>query len=274
MASGQIMRGFKIVKGALLKRSEAIGATVATVGFVLTVFEAVKEAPEIKKIYEAKKKDYNDSVDDAARRQVVFEGVKEIAPHAAKIAIPGAVTITAQWVGPMISLEKQALLSGCLSAAEEAARLTDKKMEEIAGPKKADQVREAVAQEIVSHHQGEGIVETGHGDQLMFMMATGVWFRSSPDYIRLVFSRINERLADYEEIDLNDALDDLGLERCKLADMVGWSARDGERAEVDLRNTGMYVDKVSGKEEAAIFVSTNETPLTNVFGDLDWHKHY
>lgn len=274
MNGNAIRNGFRIMRGALLKKSEVIGATIATVGLFITVYETAKEAPEIKKIIADKKKDYEDSVDDAARHQVIKEGVKEVAPHALKIVVSMAVTLTAQWAGPMISCEKQAVLAGCLSAAEELNKSTDKHMEEIVGKKKADQVREAVAQEHVERYNGGGIIETGHGDQLFFMMATGSWFRSSPDYIRLVFSRINERLADYEEIDLNDALDDLGLERCKLADMVGWSARDGERAEVDLRNTGMYVDKVSGKEEAAIFVSTNETPLTNVFGDLDWHKHY
>lgn len=271
-----ISKGFRILRGALLKKSEIIGATVATVALGMTIIEVAKEAPEIKRIIDDKKKDYKSCAPDdtEAKNEVIWEAVKETAPHAVKIVIPATICLTAQWVGPIISCEKQAVLTGCLSAAEETVASMDKNMERLTGKKKADQVREAVAQERAEHFNGGGIIETGHGDQLFFMMSTGVWFRSSCDYIRLVFSRINERLADYEEIDFNDALDDLGLERCSLADYVGWSARDGERAEVDLRNTGMYVDRVSGKEEAAIFVSTNETLMTNVFGDLDWHKKY
>lgn len=271
-----IVKGFRILRGALLKKSEIIGATVATVALGMTIIEVAKEAPEIKRIIDDKKKDYKSCAPDdtEAKNEVIWEAVKETAPHAVKIVIPATVCLTAQWVGPIISCEKQAVLTGCLSAAEETVASMDKNMERLTGKKKADQVREAVAQERAEHFNGGGIIETGHGDQLFFMMSTGVWFRSSCDYIRLVFSRINERLADYEEIDFNDALDDLGLERCSLADYVGWSARDGERAEVDLRNTGMYVDRVSGKEEAAIFVSTNETLMTNVFGDLNWHKKY
>ena len=271
-----ILKGFRVMRNIIFRNSETIGAMVATVGFAITIAETVKEAPEIKRIIYDKKADYASCAEDdkEAKREVVWEGVKECAPHAVKIIIPATVTVGAQWIGPMISKDKQAALAACLSMAEEAARNTDKKMEERFGKKKADEVREEVAKERAKNFQGGGIVETGHGDQLMFMMSTGVWFRSSPDYVRLVFSRINERLADYEEIDFNDALDDLGLERCSLADFVGWSARDGERAEVDLRNTGMYVDRVTGVEEAAIFVSTNETLMTNVFGDLDWHKKY
>lgn len=271
-----ISKGFRILRGALLKKSEIIGATVATVALGMTIIEVAKEAPEIKRIIDDKKKDYKSCAPDdtEAKNEVIWEAVKETAPHAVKIVIPATICLTAQWVGPIISCEKQAVLTGCLSAAEETVASMDKNMERLTGKKKADQVREAVAQERAEHFNGGGIIETGHGDQLFFMMSTGVWFRSSCDYIRLVFSRINERLADYEEIDFNDALDDLGLERCSLADYVGWSARDGERAEVDLRNTGMYVDRVSGKEEAAIFVSTNETLMTNVFGDLNWHKKY
>ena len=270
------MKGARIIRGALLKRSEFIGASVATAAFGICLYETVKELPEIQRIIEDKKKDYESCAPDdiEAKNQVIFEAVKEVAPHAAKPLAAGALCVTAQWVGPIISKNKQAALAAGFSMLEETMRNTDKHMEEIVGKKKADQVREAVAQDHVENYQGGGIIETGHGNQLFFMMSTGAWFRSSPDYIRLVFSRINERLADYEEIDFNDALDDIGLERCSLGDLVGWSARDGERAEADLRNTGMYVDRVTGKEEAAIFVSTNEQPLRNVFGDLDWHRHY
>lgn len=270
------IKGARIIRSFLLKKSEFIGATVATAAFGICIYETIKEVPKVKEIIDEKKKDYESCAEDdmEAKNQVILEGVKEVAPHVVKPVVAGVICISAQWVGPVISKNKQAALAAGLSMLEETVRSTDAHLDEIVGKKKADLVREAVAGDRVENFQGGGIIETGHGNQLFFMMSTGVWFRSSPDYIRLVFSRINERLADYEEIDLNDALDDLGLERCKLADYVGWSARDGERAEVDLRNTGMYIDKVSGKEEAAIFVSSNETPLTNVFGDLDWHHHY
>lgn len=270
------MKGARMFRGFILRKSEFIGASIATAAFGVCIYETVKAVQECTPIIEKKKKDFASCAPDdkEAQREVIKEAVVECAPHVAKPIAAGVVCVTAQWVGPMVSKGKQAALSALAAGLEETVRSTDKHMEEIVGKKKADQVREAVAQEKAEHYNGEGIVQTRHGDQLFFMLSTGVWFRSSPDYVRLCFSRVNERLQDYEEVEFNDVLDDLGLERCGLADKFGWSLRDGERAEVDLRLTGMYVDKVTGKEEAAIYVSSNEQPLKNVFGDLDWHHNY
>ena len=276
MNGKMFVKGAKVIRNVFFKNSEVICATAALTFFGITVVETVKAVQEIEPIIEKKKEEYKmcSPDDKEAQKEVVWEGIKESAPHAAKPIIAGTMCAGFIIAGPMISAKKIGSLAAAYSIVEGTAETMDKKIEEIAGKKKADEVREAVAKERAEQFNGEGIVQTGHGDQLFFMMSTGVWFRSSCDYIRLVFSRINERLNDYEEIDLNDAIDDLGMERCSLANLVGWCARDGERAEVDLRQTGMYVDKITGKEEAAIFVSTNETPLTNVYGDLDWHKHY
>ena len=276
MNGKMFIKGVKVIKNTFFKNSEVICATAALTFLGITVAETVKAVKEIEPIIEEKKEEFNMCAPDdrEAQKEVIWEGVKEAAPHAAKPIVAGAMCAGFIIAGPMISAKKISGLAAAYSIVEGTAETMDRKMEEIVGKKKADEVREAVAQERAELFNGEGIVQTGHGDQLFFMASTGVYFRSSCDYIRLTFSRINERLNDYEEIDLNDAIDDLGMERCTLANMVGWCARDGERAEVDLRQTGMYVDKVTGKEEAAIYVITNETPLTNVYGDLNWHKHY
>ena len=275
MNTKPLLKGVKLLKNFAFKNSETICAIAGITAFGVCIVETVKAVPKVQKVYEEKKEDYESCAeeDEEAKREVVWEGIKETAPIIAKPAAAGVIVISTMIVSPIISSKKLAAMEVLYAGAESALESYDKHMEEIAGKKKADQVREAVANDRANYFQGGGIVETGHGNQLMLFMSTGVWFRSSPDYVRLVFSRINENLPDYESMSLNDALDDLGLERCGLADLHGWSAMDGERAEVDLRNTGLYVDKTTGHEEPAIFVSTNEQPLRSVYGEL-WHQYY
>lgn len=270
-------KGARVARNFFMRNSENICAIGAGIAATKLVYDMVKAVPEVTRIVKEKKEDYDSCMDDdkETKKEVVWEGVKEVTPVIIKPAFDYIACIGFIAGGNIIAKRKQAALAMAYSMSQEALDTYDKKLEEIVGKKKADDVREAVAQDNMGKNEMSvgGIIETGHGTQLFFMPGTGTWFRSSPDFIRLTFSRVNERLSDYEEVDFNDILDDLGLERCKYGEYVGWSARDGERAEVDLRQTGMFVDRVTGHEEPAIFISSNETLLTNVFGDFDWRKY-
>ena len=269
-----LRKGFKVIKNFAFKNSEVICAVAQATALVVCIHETVKAVPEVTRIIDEKKKDYEScrEDDDEAKREVVWEGVKEAAPYVAKPAMAAAVCFGLIVLAPIISKKKQAALAVAYSMSEQALDAYDKHLDEVVGKKKAAEVREAVAQDRVTPFQGGGIIETGHGTHLMFMESTGVWFRSSPDYVRLVFSRLNEDLIDEDSKSFNDALDSLGLERAKLAGCHGWSAMNGERAEVNMSNTCKYVDR-QGNEEAAIIVETNEQPLRSIYGDLNYHGY-
>ena len=275
MNARPLLKGFKVMKNFAFKNSEVICAIAQATAFTICIRETIKAVPEVNKIINEKKKDYDScrEDDEEAKREVVWEGVKEAAPYVAKPAMAAAVCFGLIVLAPIISKKKQAALAVAYSLSEQTVDAYDKHLEEIVGKKKAADVREAVSNERVAKYQGGDIVDTGHGTHLMFMESTGVWFRSSPDYVRLTVSRLNEDLTDEDYKTLNDVLDPLGLEKCKLASMAGWSAMHGERAEVNLNNTCKYINRTTGEEEAAIIVETNEQPLKSIYGDLLYSQY-
>lgn len=100
------------------------------------------------------------------------------------------------------------------------------KTKEIAGPKKEQQIHDAVNEERVKEVRATNqiVKDTGKGDQEFVDYFTGQRFKCSPQYIQACVNRVQNRINTYgKSANLNDIFEEIGLTNSHLADNITWS---------------------------------------------------
>lgn len=163
------------------------------------------------------------------RRKVTVETVKELTPIVAPPVLAATGTIVSVIGGYKVASKQIAVLSGLYSMSEKAYADYKSKTKELVGPKKEQEIGDAVNADKIATNPpiGNYIVQTGHGSVLCYDDYSGRYFYSDPEYIRKVVNDINEQLHGDIYVSLNEFYDKLGLSNCKLGDDIGFCEEDG-----------------------------------------------
>lgn len=182
---------------------------------------------------------------------------KEYIPPAVALATTVACIIGAN----TINTKRMAALAAAYALTEKNHGAYKDKVKETLGLKKDNEVREAVAQDIV-RQTPLGNVERARGGDVMFMdQWTGRYFTSDMQTVRSAENDLNKAMYKSGEpaISVADFYDNLGISVPKCAEEVGWNKDHG----LELRFYA--VEKNDAAVMVVDFVNT-PIPLTGVFG--------
>lgn len=114
-----------------------------------------------------------------------------------------------------------------------------KKVEEIAGKKKAEDIKEAIRIDKVQNNPPveNEIHNTGRGDTLCYDMVSGRYFRSNQEDIRKTVNDINELIHWRSYAVLNDFYEGLNVPLVKYGDDIGWDFNAQQKIEMEFSST-------------------------------------
>ncbi len=219
------------------QREIMLGGAIA--GTVVTAVLSWKAGIKADKVLSEQKKKMEDLETDTdlydeeqlkeEKKQVTIETVKKMAPIVAPPVIAATGTIVAVCAGYKSASKQIATLSALYSMSEKALADQLEKTKEIAGPKKAQEIADALTEKKVKDTpiDKNTIINTGKGTTLCLDDMSGRYFYSSAEEIKKACNTINKRMMDEYYISLNELYDELGLPEITLGEDVGFNIDDG-----------------------------------------------
>lgn len=215
-----------IIKSAarLLKTNSSkilIGAGIA--GMITAVVTAVEDTPKAVECIENAKKEKGEELTKT-------EIVKASWKCYIRTAIFTGVSATCIIVGTVQQSRQHAALMAAYSLLESSSRDYHNKVVEMIGKDKDNEIQEAVSKDKakkISTKNGDRIVSSGTGDELMLDYCSGRPFYGDPHEIRRLLVDTNYQLFNEDWISLNEVYYTIGLDGIPLGNAVGWRIEKG-----------------------------------------------
>lgn len=225
MSKADLTKFFKQARFTVEKHSPEILTGIGIAGMLTTTVLAVRATPKALRLIEERKNE--EQVDELPPIDVV--------KTCWKCYIPAAVTATtsvACLIGASsIHLRRNAALAAAYKLSETAFSDYKAKVIETIGEKKEQTVRDKVAQEQINKNpvSKNEVYITGRGETLFLDQHSKRYFTFDIDKLRKVENKLNRdmQLDMFGYVSLNDFYDEIGLERTKLGDDVGWNLYRG-----------------------------------------------
>lgn len=230
---------FKVMKGvrhAVLKNSTVVLTTIGVSGVFTSVALAVKATPKALRVIEAKSEERYGDPHAYSNKEAIKDGWKFYIPTAMAMGF----TVTAIIGSTHIGLRKNAALLSLYSVSEQTIRDYNEKLVETIGPKKAQEVKDAVTQKNmdanpVSKNQ---VVITGKGDVLCYDVTSGRYFKSDRNSIESAVNKLNKQLLNDMWMTLNEFYAEIGLAPTSIGNDLGWNVDNT----IDLEFSSMIAD--------------------------------
>lgn len=250
----------------MLKNIKAKGPLILTVTAILEVIAtgvaAYKAGIKAKEILDTHKKKMKEikSDDKEAKKAVYKETAKKMVPVLAPCICMGGLATASILSANKISAKRIAVLSAAYNAADKSLGEWQKKVEEMVGVQKTNQIKEGIMKDKLdksSSSDHQQIIVTGNGDVLCKDLYTNQEFKSSA-------SKINEAIADLSVecigsmyVSLNELYDRIGLPRSKMGDEFGWNVDDLEHNKLPIR----FSAQLNDREEPCLCIDYRIKPL-------------
>ena len=171
------------------------------------------------------------------RREVTIETIKRMAPVVIPPALAAGATIASSIWGYNVASKQIATISALYSICESTLTTQNDKIKEIVGPKKAQEIKDAVNEDKLKKAEvaptNSNIISTGSGYNVpCYDVHSGRYFYSSAERIRQACNTINKRLMDEMYISLNELYDELGLPSITLGEEIGFTI-DNDLIDID-----------------------------------------
>lgn len=234
----------------------AIGVTGTLTTAYLAAKGALKAAEAIKEAEEAKTEEFlgetpegrNGVTPEPLTTQEKFEAAW---PHMVPAAMSAAMTVAAIICSNRISDRRTAALASAYSVVKESYTEYQAKTAEKVGSKKAQEIKDEVAEEMVRRHpiRTTEVIMTGGGETLFYDRWSGRYFYSDIESIRKAVNDFNQQLIHETFLSINEFWDKIGLDTTTGGSYLGWNTDnmldveftwitlDGQRAaHVDFRH--------------------------------------
>lgn len=220
----------KAIRRGGKKHLPEILAGLGVAGYFTTTVVTVKVAPVARaKIEEARKEKEKYAADDEEVKITPVEAVKIVWKDYLPVAI-GFVCSTACIVGASATnMKRNAALAAAYSLAETSLQDYKKKIPEIVGEKKAEEIKDAVMKEELHNTPvAEGrVINTGYGNSLCFDVVSGRYFYSTKEKLCQAANEINRRMRDEIMMCANDFYREIGLDEIAVGYDIGWNIDKG-----------------------------------------------
>jgi len=195
------------------KHSTKILCGLAVIAEIGAVIFAAKEAPvaekRLKKLPKNAKK---------------IDKIKAVAPVYLPAAGMLAMAVGCTVGGTVIGLKQLASVTSLYTASSKALTEYQKKVVEKLGEEKAQEIQDAVAQELINEKPPavKDIYATGKGDEIFYEPLTSRYFTSSRHEVEEAEIRLNHTILREMEASVNEWFYELGLEPAGLAADKVW----------------------------------------------------
>lgn len=220
----------KSVQKTLVKKSPEILTGIGIAGMFASVIMAVKATPKALELIENEKEEQ----ERESKKQIDKLPAKEVVKTTWKCYVPTAITLglsTACLIGgTTVNGKRNAALATAYALSESALKEYKSKTLEIAGPKKEQQIKDAILKDKVEKTpiKNTEVLMTGNGDTLCMDSVSGRYFKSDKTKIDAAVNKLNFQLRREMFVPLNDLYYELGLPGTKLGTDLGWNVDDGE----------------------------------------------
>lgn len=217
----------KAVK-VLQKNSPYILVGIGIAGMGLAVASAIRATSRAKDIIaemEQEKYDKGEEDVELTKKEIVKETWTQYIPTAIIFTGSAACIIGSS----RIQFQRNAALGIAYKIAEDSARTFERKLVEVVGEKKANQVRQEVDKEVVHRHPASesNIVIIDKKKSLALDPITGRLFEIDVEELRRKVNKLNERLLTEMYISLNELYYEIGLPEVDIGDIIGFNVDDG-----------------------------------------------
>lgn len=205
----------------------AIGVTGTLTTAYLAAKGALKAADALKEAEEEKKANlgegFDPDLDGVLTTQEKFEATWE---HFVPAALSAAMTVTAIICSNRISDRRTAALASAYSVVKESYTEYQSKTAEKVGPKKAAEIKEEVAAEMVRRHpiRTTEIVAPVSGQVLFYDRWSGRYFYSDVETVRGAVNDFNQQLIHDMYMSLNEFWEKIKLPSTTCGEHLGWTS--------------------------------------------------
>jgi hypothetical protein len=207
----------------------AIGVTGTLTTAYLAAKGALKASEALKEAEEAKLAEFHgESPDktgapDPLTTQEKFEATWE---HFVPAALSAAMTVAAIICSNRISDRRTAALASAYSVVKESYGEYQKKTVEKVGPKKAQEIKDEVAEEMVRRHpiRTTEVVAPVSGQVLFYDRWSGRYFYSDVETVRGAVNEFNHQLLHDMYVSLNEFWEKVKLPSTTCGEYLGWTS--------------------------------------------------
>lgn len=189
-----------------------------------TVFLAVKKTPEALKDIEEKKEELN--VDELTPVETVQATWKNYIPA----AMTGCASVICLIGANSVNAKRNAALATAYTLSEAARKEYRNKVIETIGEKKEGEVREKIAKDRLEDHKKSNntqVIVTEKGSVKCLDSHSGRMFTTSVHALQKAEIKVNNQLRNDFYVSLNEFYDEIGLDRTRGGDDLGWNMNDG-----------------------------------------------
>lgn len=240
------------VKTSLIKHSPEILMGMGIAGMLTTTVLAVRATPKALKLIEEKKKETQ--TDKLTPVETIKTTWKCYIPAATT-----AVASTACLIGSSrVSSKRNAVLATAYKIAETAHKEYREKVIETIGEKKEAEVRDKVAKEQIEKKPVNNceVIITDMGNTLCYDSVSGRYFKTDINKIKKAENTLNYNMLNENYTSLNDFYSEVGLDRIKLGDELGWNIDDGK---IELH----FSSHLTSNDEPCLVIQYNVAPKYN-----------
>lgn len=218
----------KQVSSVVAKNSPAILTAVGVAGVVSTAFLAVKATPEALEIVESAERGRIAEYDEGDSNYIPALSHVDMIKITWRCYIPaalmGGATIACIIGATTIGTRRNAALLSVYTLTETALSEYKAKIVETIGEKKAEAIKDLIAQDHLDQNplSANTVIMTGDGDTLCYDEISGRYFKSNIEKLRKAQNDLNRDLINEAWISLNHFYGLIGLGPIKLGEDMGW----------------------------------------------------
>lgn len=225
---------YKKFAKAVSKHSPEILTGIGIAGMFTAGVMGVMATLEALQLIELRKKEINDDILDTALPGETPPKVDRLEPidlvkTTWKCYVPavGTGVLSAACIigASSVSAKRNAALATAYSISETTLKDYQKKVTDVIGEKKEQEVRDAVAKERLEREpvRNNEVIMTAKGETLCYDTVSGRYFKSDIDALKRAENDVNRRMRDECYISLNEFYYEIGLPSIKVGDDIGWN---------------------------------------------------
>ena len=203
------------IEKMLRKNAPDLLLAVGVCSLIGSTIMAVKSTPKANHILEEKK--------DSTK----MEKLKAVAPcytSSALLACAGTASIICS---RNITKNRFTAMATAYTVTSSTLRSFKKNLEEVVEPEKVKIIKSKVAKDNLKESKNDIPVNDGDKKPLFFDSTSGRFFRSTINDIDRVVNELNKQMMNDMSIRLNDFYNEIGLDRIKIGEDLGWNIDKG-----------------------------------------------
>lgn len=272
---GQASDIFNTCKDWCEKHSTQILTGAAVGGVVLTGIFSFRAGTKASKVLEAKREDWKDidPDDKEAKRAVIFETVKEMAPSIIPAVGIGIFTVVCCLKSQSINSARIATLSSIAGMTAKQLSDINAELEESFGEKKAKQIHSKAVQRRFNEEAPNDeqelkyLIDCG-GDVLCCDIYGDIYFMSTHEEVNQAIEALSYQCADEGNVSLNDLYLKLNIPPKDWAYGVEWNYKD---LKYEMNNFGVAVPRLP--IETTTIMGFNGKPCIGLRYDIVPHTN-